>query len=172
MSHRRSNKIVFANDLYIVFSVDTPSYPDTVTIIDTEEWDKVSKYKWGVHRESDFLYVRSSNREAVRLHRLIMSAPDNMHVDHIDCNTLINVKSNLRVCTSQQHSSRQRRFTNTIRGIRFKSGKWEVSIETKEKAYYLGRYDNLGDAMKAYNSAAKLMFGDFAVLHNVEEVLK
>jgi hypothetical protein len=169
MEGERMNEIAFVNDLYLVFRVPTKSYPDAVTIIDKEDWERVLKYRWTVHNESGSLYVRSSDRSQVRIHRLIMNAPDNMFVDHIDNNTLINIKSNLQICTLQQNSAKQKSRINSIRGIRFRDNKWEVSIETYGRALYLGRHKDLVDAMKAYNNAAKILFGNFAVLHIIKE---
>lgn len=163
------NEIAFVNDLYLVFSVPTKSYIDAVTIIDKEDWERVLNYRWTVHNEAGSLYVRSSDRNQLRLHRLIMNAPPNMFVDHINNNTLINIKSNLQICTLQQNSAKQKSRVNSIRGIRFKDNKWEVSIETRGRSLYLGRHINLIDAMKTYNSAAKILFGNFAVLHNIIE---
>lgn len=165
----KANEIIFVNELYIVLKVATDKYPNAVTIIDKEDLERVFDYRWAVHNEAGYLYVRSSCRKGVRLHRLIMNAPSNMFVDHIDGNTLINIKSNLQICTPQQNSIKQKSRQSSIRGIRFKSGKWEVSIEVNSKALYLGRYTDLVDAMKAYNKTALLMFGKFAVLHIIQE---
>jgi hypothetical protein len=163
------NEIAFVNDLYLVFRVPTKSYLNAVTIIDKEDWERVSKYRWTVHNESGNLYVRSSDRSQIRIHRLIMNAPSNMFVDHIDNNTLINIKSNLQICTLQQNSAKQKSRTNSIRGIRFRDNKWEVSIETHGRTLYLGRHKDLVDAMKAYNRVATILFGSFAVLHIIKE---
>lgn len=67
-------------------------------IIDDEDYDKVSRIKWfNVNG-----YARSGN--GVAMHRLIMSPPPNMEIDHKNHNRLDNRKSNLRICTRQENA--------------------------------------------------------------------
>lgn len=162
------NEILHQDEYYTILDVSTPRYPYARTIVDNDVVELISQWNWSVHNESGFLYVRSSDSKGVRLPRIIMNTPPELVVDHINGNTLINIKSNLKNCTQHQNCMKQRN-SGKIRGIRFSHGKYEVSIETLGKAFYLGRYTNLGEAKRVYNKAAIILFGDFAVLHETEE---
>src|SRR6185437_1309741 len=82
------------------------------TMIDDADWPLVSKFKWNAKNESGRWYATTTRkRRVLRLHRVVMDAPKNMMVDHIDGNTLNNRLSNLRLCTNaenQQNSSARR----------------------------------------------------------------
>ena len=78
-------------------------------LIDTEDWDKVKKYKWNVNRNvrakhKEVFYVVSTSNAAiedykrgVKFHRVIMDCHDDRVVDHINGHTLDNRKENLRI---------------------------------------------------------------------------
>jgi hypothetical protein len=97
-------------------------------------------------------------RKGVKMHRLIMDAPDNLQVDHMDRNTFNNTRDNLRVVTSAlnaQNRSKTRNNTSGHTGVRWHkpSGKWQVSIQANNKNIYLGTYTELMDAVKTRKQA-------------------
>lgn len=57
--------------------------------------------------------------------------------------------------------------TSGFKGVTWnkRASKWQSSIEKNEKYIYLGLYVSLEDAAKAYDKAAKELFGDFAQLN-------
>lgn len=65
-------------------------------IIDLEDCERIKKHKWSAN---DNGYIRTLLRKkTVYLHRYLVSAPDNMEVDHINHNKADNRKTNLRIC--------------------------------------------------------------------------
>lgn len=76
------------------------------TIIDLDDVEKVSKYKW--YYDPTVGYVRRNTiNKKIYLHRFIMNfhnyfTSDN-YVDHINMNKLDNRKSNLRLCTNKEN---------------------------------------------------------------------
>lgn len=136
-------------------------------------------------RKSGKLYIQRSVVDASKrlgyrtelLHRVIVSAPKGMTVDHIDGNTLNNKRNNLRICTHQQNLFNQKKPTNgTVSqwkgvGCRWRKIKQEfvytAKIHYNGKIYYLGMFDSEVAAAKAYNTAALKYFGQFARLNNV-----
>lgn len=51
--------------------------------------------------------------------------------------------------------------TSGVRGVRWKSNRWESYITFKDKDYYLGRYENLSDAAAIRKQAEEKIFGEF-----------
>lgn len=141
-----------------------------VAIVDAEDYDWLSKYKWHASKkEYNWYACRNYNRSIVGMHQVIMNAPKGMLVDHIDHNGLNNRRSNLRVCTSSQnHQNRERtRGTSKYKGVyrekRYR--KWCASIHFEGRNYYLGSFSNELDAAKAYDLKAAELFGEFAYLN-------
>ena len=147
-----------------------------VVLIDDEDWERVSRYKWRVQEDikRGQLYVVRSYHENKKthllgLHRFIMGCieGDGRHVDHINHNTLDNRKCNLRVCSNKQNSFNRKETHNKSTGykgvwLRSDSGKYRAMVRTDGKRYNCGNYDNLEDAIEAYDKMALYLFGDFA----------
>lgn len=73
-----------------------------VAIVSAEDYDRVRKYSWHVHRSKGKNkkpgqpYARSNiNGKKVYLHRFIVSAEKHQHVDHKNFQTLDNRRENL-----------------------------------------------------------------------------
>lgn len=153
------------------------------TIIDDEDFEKVSKYKWFAKNHSGKYYAlhslprEGSTRKALRLHRFIMNAGPEDVVDHINGDTLDNRKINLRLC-SQAENSRNRTKTKSntsgFKGVRFhkRTKKWEARIGFNYKLHYLGLFDKIEEATKAYDAACKQLHREFASLNNETKNLK
>lgn len=118
-----------------------------VSLVDDEDYDRVSKWKWFVINKhgklyagrhfwckgphpvngKKFSYIRRGKRyvmnghyRSMTLHRFILNAPEGMLVDHKDGNTLNNQKINLRLCTASQNcmNSKTRKSSNSgFRGV-------------------------------------------------------
>lgn len=101
------------------------------------------------------------------LHRLL--CPSNHHVDHINGNPLDNRRANLRPCTAQENHRNKRRHkdgSSNFKGVSLgKNGKWSGQIWDGKKLHHLGMFTNEHDAARAYDRAARVMFGEFAKLN-------
>lgn len=78
-------------------------------IVDPEDFDRIKKYKWHVHRYGNTYYaarvVHSKNSTYhVYMHRQIMHCPRGKVVHHLNGNGFDNRKANLLVCTKQEHN--------------------------------------------------------------------
>ena len=141
-------------------------------LVDDEDYDGLSKFKWCAHREGPRIYalrgvgVRGSYK-IIRMHRQIMNAPEGMVVDHVDGNPLNNQKSNLRICTQAQNNMNRRgpkpSSKNRFRGVHFfkRTGAWTAQIGVNRKKIHLGYFATENDAAKAYSEANKKYFGEF-----------
>lgn len=165
---------------FAVIDVSTPMYKDIYTLVDEDNLPLFINPgpRWGV-KESNCgkLYVVSNrNRgdgkgnERKWLHKVIMGADANIEVDHIDRNTLINIKSNLRFATHAQNAAnRDCRRNNKYRGV-YRSGKgWRAKVNFQGRFYTTHTYVTIEEAALAYNNIARLLHGEFAVLNYLQE---
>lgn len=102
-----------------------------------------------------FLYVKGNMPEK------------NRDVDHINGNRSDNRWENLRTCTRSENLQNKRKNgygTSKYRGVSFykNRNKYEAYIDKNGKRKKLGYFDREIDAARAYDEAAKEMFGEFA----------
>ncbi len=106
----------------------------------------------------------------IRMHVQIMNPPKGMEVDHKDLDKLNNQDDNLRVCTSSQNKANKgltTRNTSGYKGVSWnkKDKKWKVAIDYDNHHIYLGRFDDVIEAAKAYDKAARIYHGEYANLN-------
>lgn len=154
--------------------IKIPLTHNRFALIDDEDAVKVLPYKWRViqNRYAVGRLHGISKNPSVRLHRLVMDAPYDMDVDHIDHDGFNNQKDNLRICTTSQNLANQRPQKRVGKTSRFKGvfwasekRKWQAQVKKDGKKIFLGRFLNENDAATAYNEAAKQIFGNFAFLN-------
>lgn len=139
--------------------------------IDDEDYNKINSYFWQVEYRSikkDYRIKAIVNGKRVYLHRLIMNAPDNLVVDHINHDTLDNRKCNLRVCTASQNCmNRKSRMSHGFKGVVYRKdrGTYYAIIIVNGKQIRSGAFKSIEDAAKEYDRLAILHFGNFAYLN-------
>ena len=111
-------------------------------IVDDDDYEKYGTLRW--HLSDTGYAVRRSNRETIRLHRLIMNCPEGLVVDHLNGNPLDCRKSNMRIC-SQKENAKNR---HGVKGYTYDKEKkrWMVRVNNK----FCGRYDTEDEAKEAY----------------------
>jgi hypothetical protein len=137
-----------------------------VTIVDDEDYEDLSQYKWGYHKGGNHarraFWITPKKRGTIEMHRLIMKPPKDMVVDHINMDGLDNRRANLRVCTFKQNcQNRKVRPDNKVgfKGVfRLKDGRFQVTCANK----YVGKFDTAESAARAYDERAKEVYGEFA----------
>ena len=146
-------------------------------IVDDEDYERVSKYKWQATWGGYCYYAtripwNKGKRHEIRMHRFILNAPDDKIVDHIDFNGLNNRRDNIRTCTHSQSQYHRRSHggTSKYKGVSLcrKNNKWQAQIKHNRKSKWIGQYEKEKDAAKAYNKKAKELFGDFAYLNTLD----
>lgn len=87
-----------------------------VAIVSNEDFRKVNKYNWNVHfskgvgRKKGFPYARANVKgKKVYLHRFVMQAEGNVHVDHLNHCTLDCRRKNLEIVTPKENLNRRRK---------------------------------------------------------------
>lgn len=135
-----------------------------VTVVDDDDFDRLSQVKWHYSPEG---YARNSWSLGY-MHRAIMGAPTGMEIDHIDGNKLNNTKANLRICTGQQNDFNRQwkrpRAQSRFKGVRIgRNGiRWQAGIRVNRKEIYIGTFDSEEEAAQAYDVKARELFGEFA----------
>ena len=118
-------------------------------IIDIEDIEKCSQYKWHIRNSGNNQYAISSlpNNKKLHLHRFVLGYEGECDVDHIDHNGLNNKKENLRIVS---HADNIRNQKINRKGIkRVSSGRYQVTITQNYITKYLGTYDTYEEALQA-----------------------
>jgi len=140
------------------------------TSIDDKDYEKLSSHKYYAKKDGNTFYAARYEGKTIYMHREIMKAEKGLQVDHIDGDGLNNQRSNLRVCTKKENSRNQKKHKNNTTGYKGVtwhklSQKYNVKISIDGKRLDLGCFDNILDAAKAYDLAAKKYFKSFANLN-------
>lgn len=144
--------------------ISTPSYPNTICVIDDADAHLVTPFKWSY---SPTGYARRiCSGKNVAMHRIIMGSPEDLCVDHINGNTLDNRRENLRIFTKMENCRNQKPkgATSKYKGVSIHAsrGKWQVKIRSMHKTIFVGRFDDEREAALAYDKAAIQYYGEFA----------
>ncbi len=141
-----------------------------VALVDDEDFERLSQYKWrplpGKHvgyyaaTEGDIDPVRRKRRTLL-MHRLVLNAAPGITVDHINGNKLDNRKENLRLATfKQQQGNRRRKDGGRYTGVTKHGRRFRADCNG-----YIGVYSTEEEAARAYDTAARAYFGEFARLN-------
>lgn len=141
-------------------------------MVDDEDYDQLSKYKWHVSRDHNTHYAKSkTGKTHILMHRLILGLTDRkIEIDHIDHNGLNCQKANMRTCNTLQNQYNRRPYSiSGYKGVRekVKNGRvrWEGHIQVEGKSYHLGNFYCPDLAAWAYDFVAMELFGEFAYLN-------
>jgi hypothetical protein len=143
--------------------------------VDDEDFEWLSRCKWSYDPKGYAIRaVRAEDKTyMLYMHRAILNASGPCVVDHIDGDGLNNQRANLRIATVAQnvHNTRpqKRSKTSAYKGVsRYrKTGKWQASIKKSNERLHLGLFDTEEDAARAYNAAARHLFGSNAYVNAV-----
>lgn len=144
-------------------------------IVDDEDYEELSKYKWHLSKLSIF-YARKTRKyesgkfSTISMHRYLLNAQKGMFVDHINGNGLDNRRSNIRICTQKENNRNMRigkKNKSGYKGVSWATDaqKWRAFIYVEGKNINLGRFSDKEAAAGAYNEAAKKYHGEFASLN-------
>ena len=143
------------------------------SLIDTESIPLVQGYNWHLSstvKEKAYA-VRGTTAggiyQNIFLHRVILSAPDDLQVDHINRDRLDNRLINLRLATgsqNQQNIGLRSNNASGYKGVCYVPGrkKWLAHITINYKQRSLGLYPTPEEAYAVYCKASKELHGDFS----------
>ena len=154
--------------------------------VDDEDYERVNQYKWQADvdlRKDGTVWnvyairqvkLNSGKRTTQKMHRFIMCIHDpKVGVDHNpDRSGLNNQKHNLRAATQQQNIASQNIGTKNTSGYKGVSWykplqKWHARIKVNYKTKHLGYFSDILDAARAYNQAARELYGEFAQVNKI-----
>jgi hypothetical protein len=159
------NEIVLYDEYAEIILYNVRSEEIARTKIDLDDVDKVSNIKWC---HSSGRCIGDTNNGGILLSRFVMNVEDSkIIVDHINRKPLDNRKNNLRLCTIKENSynaSLAKNNTSGIMGVYWDKSrnKFASNISPNDKKVYLGRFENIEDAIIARLKAELFYFGDFA----------
>ena len=135
-------------------------------IIDAADVHLVEGVNWCAAFSSKFYVRRKAGKTTILIHRVILTAPDGMDVDHIDGNGLDNRRANIRMATTSQNMHNQcipKNNTSGFKGVGWvqRCRKWRAYIALNGKQIHLGHYDTHEAAHAAYCEASARLHGEF-----------
>lgn len=151
-----------------------------IATVDAYIYDWLIESNWYARFDKSsgaFYAVRNSatvngKKSIIFMHREIMGLPhgDPREGDHQNHDTLDNIGQNLRIVNELQSATNRRRFRKNLSGFKGVSWyknlkKWVAQIQMNGKKINLGYYDTAEGAARAYDAAAVLYHGAYAVLN-------
>lgn len=175
-TRRTPNEIIVYDDYAEVILYNRHNEENGRAIIDIEDIEKVSKYKWGTAKSG---YVRNV-KYSLSLHQLIIGfMPEKPNViDHINRNRYDNRRSNLRIVDfsiNGFNKGKQSNNTSGYVGVYWDKNrnKWEASIKIDRKKRFLGYYNTIEEAIERRKMSEIELFGELRnEEHDVNTVFK
>ena len=142
-------------------------------LVDDEDYDYLMQWRWYAKYSKGIKssYVVSTT-DKLSMHRVIMGDPKGLVIDHINHNAIDNQRNNLRNCTPAQNTCNRRTPSNNTsgyKGVYWERGQWRARIVVNRKPKHLGYFHCKHEAAKAYNTAAKMYHGQYALLNIIEK---
>lgn len=137
------------------------------TLVDDSDYEILSQYKW--FRLGSYV-ARMEAGKWILMHRQIMQAPADKHIDHRNGDPLDNRRFNLRICTLAENLRNRTKMvgaSSIYKGVSwFKPSKsWRARISVDDSTKIIGYFKNERHAALAYDIAAKDLHGEFASLN-------
>ncbi len=143
-----------------------------IALVDDCDYLRLSKFHWtATEGRNTFYAIRTiwtgERSKAIRMHREILGANDEIKVDHRNRNGLDNRRKNLRTATTVQNcanSPKRKQNTSGFKGVYFctKTNRWRARLETQGVRYHIGRFDTARAASIAYRRFHRELFGEFS----------
>lgn len=149
-----------------------------VALVDDADYELVTQHRWFVMEKKvegqrtrgpyagTWIY-RDGGRSLLMMHALIT---DWSLTDHKNHNGLDNRRSNLRQATKKQNNQNSRSrlgSSSQYKGVLWRERRrgWVATIHHEGKARQIGTFSTEEDAARAYDAAARELFGEYAALN-------
>lgn len=147
-------------------------------LVDDEDFEYLNQWKWYARQNKSGIWYASRKvyptLETIQMHRLLLNLgtykETKLLVDHQDGNGLNNQKHNIRPASNRQNNQNRKSrkgSSSKYKGVCWEKSrnKWLAVIGFNYRLINLGRFDTEEQAAKMYDSKAKELFGEFAVLN-------
>jgi len=140
-------------------------------IVDNEDYKWLNQWKWYAsssgYANRHPPMIRGKRKGKIMMHRLIMNAPLDKNIDHINRDELDNRKSNLRFATVSQNGANSglpKNNTSGYKGVHWikKDKCWMSRIMVNGKRKCLACTKSKKKAVEKYRQAAIKFNGEFA----------
>lgn len=150
---------------------------DRFAKISPQDAELILRHRWHIAHSAKgaariyYAFTRRGRKgKHIKMHRMLLNAPDGSHVDHINGDGLDNRRENLRFVTPQlnQANSRKREaLSSKFKGVAWHkdAGKWRAYICVNRKQVNLGLYEDELAAAQAYDAKARETWGEHAHLN-------
>lgn len=133
-------------------------------LVDYTDYLEHVKYKWCSVITKKYVYTaRRVGNKMKYLHRLLTNPPENYWVDHKNGNTLDCRRENLRICTPTENKRNRHKMSKNYKGVKkISAHTWSAYIRNGGSKLYLGSFKTDTEAAYAYDTAARILHGEFA----------
>lgn len=148
--------------------------PTSLALIDEADAEIIAGWNWQLDRVGYARGFRWSREKKdmvkVYMHRLILGLTDRaVEVDHINHDRLDNRRVNLRLTDRRMNCAYSFRTPGAsgYRGVKLdkRNGRFDAHISVNGKKVHLGAYAEVELAARAYDAAARIHHGEFAILN-------
>ena len=141
--------------------------------VDDDDYKRLKNFTWSAWRNKKTFYAarkvrRAGKQFSILMHRVILDAPADMQVDHINGDGLDNRRENLRLVTPRKNTlNRSIRITN-------KSGYSGVYLDKRTNKFtarislHIGSFDSFDEAVAARQKAEDEYYGEFSRRKSLE----
>lgn len=151
---------------------EIPLTQGKVALVDDADFEAVNAFKWCAHKHKQLFHALrklprvNGKQKDLYMHTFLL--PEAGPIDHRDGDGLNNQRFNIRPAT---HKENQRAFrhkkqglSSLFRGVSWHTAhhKWIARIRVDGKLKHVGYFETEADAARAYDTAARRYFGDFA----------
>ena len=137
-------------------------------LVDDNDFDWLNQWKW--YFDGNYAKRAIGRNKKIYMHHLILPISKGQQVDHVSLDKLDNRRNNLRISTNSLQQANTRRRSDNKSGFKGVSWnkymkKYDVRIMMNQKQNFIGLFDDLIEAAKAYDKKAKELYGEFARLN-------
>jgi len=119
--------------------------------VSDQDYFRVNNLSW----YKDHYGYAVETKTKIKMHRFILNYKGKMDIDHIDRDKLNNSRKNLRVVTRSLNMFNLSKKVGVTWDKERK--KWMAKITVNYKTIFLGRYQKIEEAFKAYEAYKKLI---------------
>lgn len=149
--------------------IEIPLTQGKVALIDDEDYDLISKFKWCTNKIGSTFYAATchSDGRVFHMHSLLLLREHGQDIDHINRDGLDNRRSNLRLVSRSDNNKNSKLRCDSTTGIKrvywnAKNSNWYARISVNKKWKYLGSFTSKEEAVVA-RKRAELAIGGYNV---------